>query len=33
VMNRPAPDVELVLYRICQEAFSNIVKHANILKL
>jgi GAF domain-containing protein len=27
---RPSADVELVLYRICQEAISNIRKHANI---
>jgi signal transduction histidine kinase len=29
---RPSADVELVLYRICQEAISNIRKHANIPK-
>jgi len=29
---RPSADVELVLYRICQEAISNIRKHANIGK-
>jgi len=32
VTNRPTPEVELVLYRICQEALSNIVKHAGISK-
>jgi len=29
---RPSADVELVLYRICQEAISNIHKHANLPK-
>jgi signal transduction histidine kinase len=27
---RPSPDVELALYRICQEALNNAIKHAGL---